>query len=133
MEGRSLHPDHGPRGVRIFDPDEVEDVAERIEESGRALDYDFSESDDGGYASPFTGSDAKHESKAAAQLEESERRLRDALRKLSELEERLRTMRAEQGRWKATVGDACAALIGCLDVVDDDVIEAVDELAKALG
>jgi hypothetical protein len=35
-----LHPDHGPRGQRIFDPDEVDKVAERIARSGRALDGD---------------------------------------------------------------------------------------------
>ena len=38
MEGRVLHPTIGARGVRIFDFDEVEEVAERIRATGRALE-----------------------------------------------------------------------------------------------
>jgi hypothetical protein len=124
MEGRSLHPGHGPRGARIFDPDEVEDVAERIARSGRALDddqRDFIEQCD------FAGRIADGERRSGIDAQ-----LRKALLEVARLKHLLRQAGTDQEEWTSRVVDAVNTVIAAVGTSDEDILEAIDELVGTL-
>jgi hypothetical protein len=121
MEGRSLHPESGPRGVRNFDPDEVDYVAERIARSGRALDDDLP---DFRASRDAEGRDERSQGK--------DEQLREALREVTHLKDLLRRAKVDQSKWTARVEDAVDTVIASVGTSDDDVLEALDELVVAL-
>ena len=124
MEGRTLHPHIDPRGIRLFDPQEVEAESERIEESGRALDDDRHEA--------FSFRVGHSSDSDEAQLAETEHRLREARRKIAHLEDALERTRAEGARWRNNVEISFASFVDALGAVDDDAIDAMDELASSI-
>jgi hypothetical protein len=122
MEGISLHPDHGPRGTRLFDPEEVEEVAERTAQTGRALDVDAE------FMSPSTSSICARPVQSLAHFA----RQQDASTEVARLNQVVRQVKAEQHRWVSRVEGAVEALIALVTTADDEVLDALDALVDSL-
>lgn len=113
MEGHSLHPDVGPRGLRLFDSDEVEDVAARIARSGRALGRDTFGLDRAPAACP-----SRFASTHAASSE------------VSRLKHLLAHTRESHAAWRARVEDAVEMVVA--SATEADVLLALDDLVEVL-
>lgn len=112
MEGHSLHPDVGPRRMRLFDVDEVEDVAERIARSGRALGHNTFVLD-----RPGPARQSRPSSDAASG-------------KISRLNQLLAETRDNHAAWRARVEDAVETVVA--SATEDDVLLALEGLVEVL-
>jgi hypothetical protein len=112
MEGTSLHPEIGPRGIRLFDVDELEDVAARIARSGRALGRDTFAHD-----RPRPDRQSRSYSDAASG-------------EVSRLKELLAKTRETHAAWRARVEDAVEIVVAA--ATEDDVLLALEDLVEVL-
>lgn len=119
MEGKSLHPQLGPRGVRLFDADEVEEVAAFVAESGRALD---------GYT-VFDGQSSGCARRLGAT---TQRRLNESTHEVARLRTLLQQTRATHSAWRARLEDAVEGLIASARTPDDELLEALEDLVDVL-
>lgn len=105
MEGRVLHPTIGARGVRLFDVDEVEEVAEQIRVTGRALER-----------AP-RGAAFSSDNRARRRCSDSGHH----------------PQLAKQAAWRKRVEDAVGALLERLPPLDEDACDAAEHLVGLLA
>jgi hypothetical protein len=88
MEGRALHPVQNERGVWLFDDDEVDDIAQAVAASGRALSCD-----DDAEPTPWDGdqdSQSDRTSRADVfEFEQAQRRIREHRAEIAALQARV--------------------------------------------
>ena len=132
MEGRTLHPRLGPRGLRLFDPEEVEAEAARIEQTGRALEYASADSKLLSDRTELAGFRCTDGFTSMYRFARHEHQHRGALQRVAQLEATLAQTRKDHAHWKTAVEHACEALVAALGGADDDVLLAADELVAIL-
>jgi DNA-binding transcriptional MerR regulator len=113
-----LTPTMGSRGTRLFDVEEVDEVSERIECTGRALPAGHLDQ------SPAPDVDT---------AEHSRRQILEQTRRILELEARERIRHAEHDRFRENLVDAVTELINVAKPHNRAMVDAVERILDLLA
>lgn len=119
LEGKRLHPKVSAQGVHLFHPDEVEEFAEEVLRTGRALPPEDQTTpiDDGGLRAELDElQEALAEVRAErdelqSECDEANARAEDADSAVQQAQKELEELREAIGSWAAQVDQGCALLL----------------------
>jgi hypothetical protein len=135
MEGQSLHPQVSPNGVRLFDDEEVDRIATKVIETGRALPRGTFVSS---AAEDFTNVDETDDTQEQldAALRENhvlEAQLDEARVQSDAAQNDLLSLKSNVRRWAKDIDQACALMLKAeTDEIQQLTVDAVIETLEAM-